>query len=250
MFRLDHHQTRFLKFWKNGQLRTWMYTSCFVIGNDGLAQEISPDAIPNATKIFVNGAWVGIHRNPDKLVYTLRSLRRQVNISPEVSIVRDIDERELRLYTDAGRCCRPLFIVENEKLRITKRHIHDQLSWPTLISEGLVEIIDTEEEETTMIAMTVDEVKENRMASESAYQYTHCEIHPSMILGICGSIIPFPDHNQVCVTPLRTVPTGDSHLEILINLLWESKQWEFTSPTINCAWTLLHMCCTTHRNHL
>lgn len=27
--------------------------------------------------------------------------------------------------------------------------------------------------------------------------YTHCEIHPSMILGVCGSIIPFPDHNQV-----------------------------------------------------
>jgi DNA-directed RNA polymerase beta subunit len=29
--------------------------------------------------------------------------------------------------------------------------------------------------------------------------YTHCEIHPSMILGICASIIPFPDHNQVLV---------------------------------------------------
>lgn len=26
--------------------------------------------------------------------------------------------------------------------------------------------------------------------------YTHCEIHPSMILGICASIIPYPDHNQ------------------------------------------------------
>eukprot|EP00953_Heterococcus_sp_UTEX-ZZ885_P026223 14181-Heterococcus_DN1.PRE.4 len=26
--------------------------------------------------------------------------------------------------------------------------------------------------------------------------YTLCEIHPSMILGICASIIPFPDHNQ------------------------------------------------------
>ena len=29
-----------------------------------------------------------------------------------------------------------------------------------------------------------------------AYNWTHCEIHPSMILGICASIIPFPDHNQ------------------------------------------------------
>lgn len=28
--------------------------------------------------------------------------------------------------------------------------------------------------------------------------YTHCEIHPAMILGVCASIIPFPDHNQVC----------------------------------------------------
>lgn len=27
--------------------------------------------------------------------------------------------------------------------------------------------------------------------------YTHCEIHPSLILGVCASIIPFPDHNQV-----------------------------------------------------
>ena len=26
--------------------------------------------------------------------------------------------------------------------------------------------------------------------------YTHCEIHPSMILGVAASIIPFPDHNQ------------------------------------------------------
>ena len=26
--------------------------------------------------------------------------------------------------------------------------------------------------------------------------YTHCEIHPAMQLGVCASIIPFPDHNQ------------------------------------------------------
>jgi DNA-directed RNA polymerase II subunit RPB2 len=48
-------------------------------------EDISPAVIPNATKIFVNGCWVGVHRNPDYLVSTLRSLRRNVNLPIEVS---------------------------------------------------------------------------------------------------------------------------------------------------------------------
>lgn len=42
-----------------------------------------------------------------------------------------------------------------------------------------------------MIAMQMDDLK-----SSYSRTYTHCEIHPSMILGVCASIIPFPDHNQ------------------------------------------------------
>ena len=52
--------------------------------------------------------------------------------------------------------------------------------------------MDTEEEETVMIAMNLSDLR----ADNTMYRYTHCEIHPSMILGICASIIPFPDHNQ------------------------------------------------------
>ena len=39
----------------------------------------------------------------------------------------------------------------------------------------------------------------SRLHPDEAYSetYTHCEIHPSLILGVCASIIPFPDHNQV-----------------------------------------------------
>uniref|UniRef100_A0A1I7WN83 DNA-directed RNA polymerase n=1 Tax=Heterorhabditis bacteriophora TaxID=37862 RepID=A0A1I7WN83_HETBA len=36
--------------------------------------------------------------------------------------------------------------------------------------------------------------------------YTHCEIHPAMILGVCASIIPFPDHNQ---SPRNTYQLDD-----------------------------------------
>ena len=61
--------------------------------------------------------------------------------------------------------------------------------------------VDTEEEETTMIAMHIADLADARTALASgahAYSssYTHCEVHPSMILGVCASIIPFPDHNQ------------------------------------------------------
>jgi len=166
-------------------------------------EEISPAIIPISTKIFVNGAWVGVHRQPDTLVKTLRSLRRCSDVSPEVSVVRDIKERELRLYTDPGRCCRPLYIVENQQLLIKKPHIRQlqrkevtSYGWRELVDNGFVEYIDCEEEETIMVAMTLNDVKESRKPDSYTSTYTHCEIHPSMILGICGSIIPFPDHNQ------------------------------------------------------
>lgn len=86
-----------------------------------------------------------------------------------------------------------------------------------MLQEGVVEYIDTEEEETVMICMTTDDLAEARQAAISqkiqkeqgttrlktavyTRNYTHCEIHPSMILGVCASIIPFPDHNQVTLT--------------------------------------------------
>lgn len=92
------------------------------------------------------------------------------------------------------------------------------LSWDDLLKNGVVEYIDTEEEETVMICMTPEDLRDSRTLQEGGTlqtssdnvtarlksitgfmtrNWTHCEIHPSMILGICASIIPFPDHNQV-----------------------------------------------------
>lgn len=165
-------------------------------------EEIAPSAISEATKIFVNGCWVGIHREPDLLMNTLRKLRRQMDIIvSEVSMVRDIRDREIRIYTDAGRICRPLLIVEGQKLLLKKKHIeqlknreYNSYSWHDLVASGVVEYIDTLEEETVMISMTPDDLTET--VNPYCSTYTHCEIHPSMILGVCASIIPFPDHNQ------------------------------------------------------
>ncbi|CAI5967919.1 unnamed protein product, partial [Closterium sp. NIES-64] len=167
-------------------------------------EEISPALIPQATKVFVNGCWVGVHRDPDELVRTLRQLRRQLDVNSEVSVVRDIRLRELRLYTDYGRCSRPLFIVEKQRLLIKKRDVlalqqeGSGIGWNELVEKGFIEYVDTMEEETTMISMTIHDVTAARLNPTEAYSdtYTHCEIHPSLILGVCASIIPFPDHNQ------------------------------------------------------
>ncbi len=123
--------------------------------------------------------------------------------------MRDIHDREIRIYTDAGQVCRPLLIVDQQKLMLKKRHIDklkerefSNFSWSELVAGGVVEYIDTLEEETIMVAMTPDDLTPAPGGAAYCETYTHCEIHPSMILGVCASIIPFPDHNQ---SPRNTV---------------------------------------------
>lgn len=38
-------------------------------------------------------------------------------------MIRDIRDREIRIYTDAGRVCRPLLIVEDQKLLLKVSHV-------------------------------------------------------------------------------------------------------------------------------
>nr|ALK02062.1 RNA polymerase II second largest subunit [Wickerhamiella domercqiae] len=205
-------------------------------------EDFVPHANNNATRVFVNGVWIGVHREPTLLVETMRNLRRRGDISPEITIVRDIREKEFKILTDAGRVYRPLFIVQNgTDLKLTKDHVDrllytdenalppdspDYFSWSQLVQQGIVEYIDGEEEETVMIAMTPDDLEQAKLntarnggeppetvdnsidmpidtgrrlkpkLNNMGNTWTHCEIHPSMILGICASIIPFPDHNQ------------------------------------------------------
>lgn len=160
--------------------------------------ELNPQDIPGKTKIFLNGCWVGVHQNTEWLVKSLRDLRRQGNIPHEVSITRDLAQKEVRIFTDSGRVQRPLFLVDQHtnKLKIKFKDIyalkHNMYDFDGLIRKGFVEFLDVEEEETSLIAMDITNVKKN----PQGLRFTHCEIHSSMILGVCASIIPYPDHNQ------------------------------------------------------
>ncbi|KAH9330051.1 hypothetical protein KI387_002159, partial [Taxus chinensis] len=47
-----------------------------------VVDQISPSTSKGATKIYVNGEWVGIYHDPDSLVKKLRDLRRKQHIHP------------------------------------------------------------------------------------------------------------------------------------------------------------------------
>jgi len=167
-----------------------------------------PNDIKDKTKIFINGDWLYVTDFPKELVLHLKHLRRNCIINIYVSIVWKIDDCSIYIFTDSGRSCRPLYILDNNKLKITKSII-DKLdsgkySWNSLISyglntgnenKGIIEFLDTEEENTCMIAIS-DEKLNNLDKKVIKYNYTHCEINASLQTGVLASIIPFSDHNQ------------------------------------------------------
>jgi len=69
-------------------------------------------------KIFVNGNWYGIFHEPEHLVAKIKGLRRSLEIPKEISVIHDIHQKEVRIFTDAGRVQRPLLIVKKNRLLI------------------------------------------------------------------------------------------------------------------------------------
>ena len=161
-------------------------------------ENASPSHIKGSTKIFINGAWYAIYNNGHEVVNRLRDSRRAANLKSDVSIVHNIADQEVFIWADGGRVTRPLLIVENQSLLLKKSDLKDSENneWKTLLRKGFIEYLDVDEEENQMIAMNQSQLAQSRQENAYCKTYTHCEIHPALILGVCGSIIPFPDHNQ------------------------------------------------------
>jgi DNA-directed RNA polymerase beta subunit len=160
-------------------------------------------------RVFVNGKWLGITQRPMELVNKLRSMKRSLDINPETGIAIRHHERSIFVNTDAGRCLRPLLIVDNGNLRLTRKRIDALRGGPgarykdsflALMSEGVVELLDVLEEDNCLIAMFPKDLlkKEN---------YTHMEIHPCTIYGEIAGSIPFLSHNP---GPRTTFQSGES----------------------------------------
>ena len=203
---------------------------------------ILPHHIFNRIKVFVNGNWIGITEEPLYIVLLLKLYRRNglINIFTSISFI--IEDLEIHVFTDGGRCCRPLYIVENDTLLINKLHFENInkkiINWDKLLSgfkekktkfnyynsdvlcpenenfnmenliedlkfnSGLIEFLDVDEANTKLISSTY-----NNLLEDKVNNYTHLEIHPSIIMGFIGFNIPYANRSQA---PRNVYGTGQS----------------------------------------
>jgi len=193
-------------------------------------ETLTPRETYRQVKVFVNGIWVGITRDPLRLYreFKLKKWRGIINIY--TSVVFDYPNAEIRICNDAGRMMRPLLLVNQDTndLYITREMIGrvaaKEIGWDDLLTHiasegehsesgehseggehdeadnahGVIEYIDPDEQAFSMIAMRPKHLLRNETESRSPYiyKYSHCEIHPSTMFGVLASCIPFPEHNQ------------------------------------------------------
>ena len=144
------------------------------------------------TKIFINGDWIGFIPDVNNVVKYIKEKRSQGIINIYVSIHLDYSINVLYIYTDRGRCIRPLIkVYDNNIKNILKINNMKNYNWNNLCidnTHSIIEYIDIHEVNNTLQCISFDKLKNKK--------YTHLEIDPSVILGILASSIPFAHHNQ------------------------------------------------------
>jgi len=163
----------------------------------------SPTELFDKVKVFVNGIWLGVTEDPVRLYAEMKDKKHRGIINIYTSIVFDYKSMEIRICNDGGRLTRPVLRVKDSRAILTpdivRKISNRELSWNDMLTncripESVIEYIDPEEQNHSMIAMK----SKNAYLQELGMKinYTHCEIHPSTIFGVLASCIPFPEHNQ------------------------------------------------------
>ena len=194
-----------------------------------LLEECNNKFLYSATKVMVNGSWIGVISDAQEILRLIQKYKRNGLLPIYTSSSWNIKKNELIIFTDSGRLCRPIFYVKGKEPSFKRKQIlekinNNKFSWSNLISgfagkkikeydvnscniydikelydtdnfedleatEGIIDYIDTSEEETALISSEYD--------FDEKKPYTHVEIHPSLLLGVMGNQIVFPENNQL-----------------------------------------------------
>ncbi|MDD1717207.1 MAG: DNA-directed RNA polymerase subunit B [Methanoregulaceae archaeon] len=152
------------------------------------------------SRVFVDGALIGLVDDPKSLVAQIRTMRRQGAFSAEVNVSHKEFNGDVIIHTDRGRARRPLIVLQKGQPLISEEDIErlkkKEIDFSYFVQKGQIEMIDAEEEEDLYLAINPADITP---------EHTHLEIDPSLILGIGAAHVPFPEHNA---SPRVTMGAG------------------------------------------
>jgi DNA-directed RNA polymerase II subunit RPB2 len=195
--------------------------------------ECTPKQINIMTKVFINGYWCGLVQEPFECVNKVKFFRRIALISITTSITYSISENTIFIYNDIGRICRPIFYKEDKLFSFERESVKNQLksgefTWSDLVcgfnakkdvfqtyhneiyelhqlydgvnneinplkydrfltQKNIIDYIDSSESENALICL--------EESQKHLKNYSHLEIHESLIFGIMCNQIIYPEHN-------------------------------------------------------
>jgi DNA-directed RNA polymerase II subunit RPB2 len=196
--------------------------------------ECTPKQLSVMTKVFINGFWCGAVNEPFECVDKVKFFRRIALLPITTSITYSIVENTIFIYNDGGRMCRPIFYKDGDKFSFQREEMKQKLvdgevTWTELVTgfndkhenfdtyhnniyelyqlypgvkpmetnptkydrffkyKNIIDYIDSSETEDALICLDYEDAH--------LKNYTHLEIHESLIFGIMCNQIIFPEHN-------------------------------------------------------
>ena len=197
------------------EFKLWLNTKGRVSQPQDLTNEQRAIFVP----VYINNGLFGYTAKPQLLNLTLKAFKRSGCLPYSVSITFSIRERRVQIFMDEGRPLRPLIwigegYIDKIKTLPTWRDLiigrlparaqtgldatdfFDPLDKSKILEDyigalkpytGAIEYVDPYEQNESYIANYPEYINP---------ETTHMEVHPSTILSIMTSLIPFPHHNQ------------------------------------------------------
>uniref|UniRef100_A0A6C0DRD5 DNA-directed RNA polymerase n=1 Tax=viral metagenome TaxID=1070528 RepID=A0A6C0DRD5_9ZZZZ len=188
--------------------------------------EMRPDLQQLGVPCYINNGIVGYTLQPFELTEVLKLMKWTGCLPAFASITFNVRDRRVSLFTDEGRPCRPLVHLEHTKDVTTSMPVLTKKSWRDLVLgsfsdaagkdittpgffdpmsnqpgpiplttykdslepyKGVIEYIDPYEQNEAFIVHFPEHINK---------ETSHVEIHPSTIVSIVTSMIPFANFNQ------------------------------------------------------
>ena len=203
---------------KTTEFFNWLRTK----GRVYKAEDITLQQRITFVPVYINGGMFGYTKNPTLLTIVLKLFKRSGCLPYSVSISFSIRDRKVYIYMDAGRPLRPLIWLDEGQVPIEK--LQQFTNWRDLVLGRLesrrginldnTDFIDPLEEKNSKLEEYppqlqrytgaieyIDPYEQNEafISNNPAYittETTHMEVHPSTIMSMMTTLIPFSPHNQ------------------------------------------------------